>query len=86
MRAGRKALLAFAAVLLALGLGACGEREQVVVYKQGRYQGKPDAQPWQSDPASSLYTSSTWTKGDQRSWESALRTRNQYQNEYNRAK
>ncbi|HET7765413.1 MAG TPA: hypothetical protein VFK92_10030 [Burkholderiales bacterium] len=86
MRAGRKALLASAAVLLALGLGACGEREQVIVYKQGRYQGKPDAQPWQSDPSSSLYTSSTWTKGDQRSWETAVRTRNQYQNEYNRAK
>jgi hypothetical protein len=86
MRPGRKAVLAFVAALLALGLGACGEREQVIVYKQGRYQGKPDAQPWQCDPASSLYTSSTWTKGDQRSWETALRTRNQYQNEYNRAK
>jgi hypothetical protein len=85
MRA-RKLILAGAVIAIAAGLSACGEREQVIVYKQGKYQGKPDAQPWQSDPASSLYTTSTWTKGDQRSWESALRTRNQNQNEYNRAK
>jgi hypothetical protein len=86
MSTGRKAVLATAAILLVLGLGACGEREQVIVYKQGKYQGKPDAQPWQSDPSSSLHTSSTWTKGDQQSWESAIRTRTQYQNEYTRAK
>jgi hypothetical protein len=85
MKAG-KLILAGAAIAIAAGLSACGEREQVIVYKQGKYQGKPDAQPWQSDPASSLYTTSTWTKGDQRSWESALRTRNQNQNEYTRAK
>ena len=85
MRA-RALLLAGTAVVVALSLGACGEREQVIVYKQGKYQGKPDAQPWQSDPSSSLYTTSTWTKGDQRSWESAIKTRNQYQNEYARAK
>ena len=85
MRA-RMLLLAGAAVAVALGLGACGEREQVIVYKQGKYQGKPDAQPWQSDPASSLYTTSTWTKGDQQSWETAIRTRNLYQSELTRAK
>jgi hypothetical protein len=86
MTTTRKALLACAAVVFALGLGACGEREQVIVYKQGKYQGKPDSQPWDNDPSASLYTSSTWTKGDQRSWESALKTRNQNQNEYTRAK
>jgi len=79
-------LLAGTAVVVALSLGACGEREQVIVYKQGKYQGKPDAQPWQSDPASSLYTTSTWTKGDQQSWETAIRTRNLYQSELTRAK
>jgi hypothetical protein len=74
------------ALALAASLSACGEREQVIVYKQGKYQGKPDSKPWESDPAASLYTSSSWTKGDQRSWETAVRARNQYQNEYNRAK
>jgi ABC-type glycerol-3-phosphate transport system substrate-binding protein len=86
MTATRKALLAGAAVAFALGLGACGEREQVIVYKQGKYQGKPDTKPWDNDPSASLYTSSTWTKGDERSWESAVKLRNQYQNEYTRAK
>jgi hypothetical protein len=81
-----KVILAGAALVVAAGLGACGEREQVVVYKQGKYQGKPDNNPWDSDPSASLHTSSTWTKGDQQSWENAVRTRNQYQNEYNRAK
>jgi hypothetical protein len=86
MSTGCKAVLATAAILLVLGLGACGEREQVIVYKQGKYQGKPDAQPWQNDPSSSLYTTSTWTKGDQASWETAVKTRNLYQSEYTRAK
>ena len=35
-------LLAAAA---AVALSACGERPQVVSYKQGTYQGKPDAPP-----------------------------------------
>ena len=34
-----------------LGLVACGESEQVVVYKQGKYQGKPDGLPWDNEPA-----------------------------------
>jgi hypothetical protein len=82
----RSLVLAGTAVLLAVGLGACGERDQVTVYKQGKYQGKPDTKPWDSDPAASLYTTSKWTKGDQTSWESALRTRNLYQNETNRGR
>ncbi|HZE11805.1 MAG TPA: hypothetical protein VE034_09520 [Burkholderiales bacterium] len=82
----RKLLLALAALFFALGLGACGEREQVIVYKQGKYQGKPDSKPWDSDPAASLYTTSKWTKGDQTSWEAAVKTRNLYQSEYTRAK
>jgi hypothetical protein len=77
-------IVAAAALALAAGLAACGEREQVIVYKQGKYQGKPDAQPWQSDPSASLYTSSKWTAGDKTSWEAALRARNQSQNEYSR--
>ena len=79
-------VLAAAALIAATGLEACGEREQVIVYKQGKYQGKPDSKPWDNDPAASLYTSSKWTKGDQTSWENAIRTRNLYQNEMTRAK
>jgi len=43
-------LTLFALVCLSLGLSACGEKEQVVVYKQGKYQGKPDVRPWDNDP------------------------------------
>ncbi len=80
----RKLFLAGAAIAVALGLGACGERDQVTVYKQGKYQGKPDSKPWENDPAASVYTTSKWNPGDKTSWESALRTRNLAQNEYNR--
>ena len=85
MITARRFMLAGAAVLFAVGLGACGERDQVTVYKQGKYQGKPDARPWESDPAASLYTTSKWDKGDKTSWESAVKTRNLYQNEATRA-
>jgi hypothetical protein len=78
-------LIASAALLLALGLAACGEREQVIVYKQGKYQGKPDTKPWENDPAVSLYTTSKWGKGDKTGWETAVRSRNLAQNEYTRA-
>ena len=85
MTHARKLVLASAALAVALSLGACGEREQVVVYKQGKYQGKPDTQPWNDDPGQSLYTTSRWSKGDKAGWETALKTRNLNQNEYTRA-
>jgi len=85
MTTARKLVLAGAALLLAVGLVACGERDQVTVYKQGKYQGKPDSKPWENDPAASLYTTSKWSKGDQTSWESAVKSRNLSQNEYTRA-
>ncbi len=84
MTAARRSILAGAALLVAFGIAACGEREQVIVYKQGKYQGKPDSKPWENDPAASLYTSSKWTQGDKASWESAVKTRNLGQNEYTR--
>lgn len=64
-------LLALAGVF---GLSACGERPQIVEYKQGKYQGKADTRPWEA-PA---------FKGDKLAWENALRNRNQAQNEYKR--
>ncbi len=57
----------------------------MIVYKQGKYQGKPDTRPWENDPAASLYTTSKWDKGDKTGWETAVRTRNLSQNEYTRA-
>ncbi len=80
-----KGAVALAAVCIAAGLAGCGEREQVVVYKQGKYQGKPDTKPWSNDPTAAVYTPQKWTKGDQTSWEGALKARNMSQNEYTRA-
>jgi hypothetical protein len=84
MSAVSRFILVAAALVIATGLSACGEREQVIVYKQGKYQGKPDTKPWENDPSASLYTTSKWNKGDQTSWEAAVKTRNLSQNEYNR--
>jgi major membrane immunogen (membrane-anchored lipoprotein) len=85
MRNPGKAVLLGVALAATVALGACGERDQVTVYKQGKYQGKPDSQPWNNDPGASLYTSSKWNKGDKTSWETAVKTRNLTQNEYTRA-
>jgi len=76
-----KLAVVLTALVVTAGLAGCGEREQVIAYQQGKYQGKPDTKPWDSAPGDSLYTSSNWTKGDKSSWESALRSRNQSQNE-----
>jgi hypothetical protein len=69
-------------VIAAFGLTACGEPEQVVVYKQGKYQGKPDAQPWNSEPLA--HENAKWTKGDRASWETQIKTRQLAQHEHKR--
>ena len=84
MIGARRFVVVAAALAIAAGLAGCGESEQVIVYQQGKYQGKPDTRPADNDPAGSLYTTSTWTKGDKASWEAAIRSRNQNQNEYAR--
>jgi hypothetical protein len=76
----RLSSLAIAVLVLILGLAACGEREQVVVYKQGKYQGKPDAKPWDSEPLA-LAGSGKWTKGDRPSWENQIKERQMNQHE-----
>ena len=70
----RTALIAIAGAALALGLAGCGERTSVTVYKQGEYQGKPDALPWANDQF----------KNDKATWERAIDARAGGQNEYNR--
>ena len=47
----------------------------MTVYKQGKYQGKPDSLPWAND----------MFKGDKLAWEKAIRARNGGQNEYARS-
>jgi hypothetical protein len=79
-----RTLIATLASVAAVGLAGCGDREQVVQYKQGKYQGKPDSQPWDNDPATSLHTTSQWNKGDRTSWETAIKQRQANQNEYAR--
>jgi hypothetical protein len=37
-------------VLSVAALAACGERPQVINYKQGTYQGKPDTPPYSNAP------------------------------------
>jgi hypothetical protein len=60
--------------MAALMLAGCGERPQVVQYKQGKYQGKPDEPPYVAAPFN----------GDQTKWERDVRNRTQNQNEYKR--
>ena len=67
-------VLLVAAVAAGFVLAGCGESPQVVVYKQGKYQGKPDEKPWENG---------RWSGKEQ--WENALKTRSLAQNEYLRA-
>ena len=65
---------ALAGAMAALMLAGCGERPQVIDYKQGTYQGKPDEKPYAAAPFN----------GNQAEWDRALRNRAQHQNEYRR--
>jgi hypothetical protein len=69
-----RVLFIIAGIAFALGLAACGERPQVIQYKQGKYQGKPDQPAWDSAKFN----------GDRTAWELAIKQRNQNQNEYKR--
>ena len=65
-------LLAVVAAGFALGVAGCGEQAEVTVYKQGKYQGKPDKDPWDNDQF----------KSDKNAWEKSVKARNLSQNEY----
>ncbi|MFN2646263.1 MAG: hypothetical protein ABR570_14840 [Burkholderiales bacterium] len=71
-------------IVAALMVGACGEKEQVVVYKQGKYQGKPDNRSWDNDAPVAELRGGKWTKGDRASWEESIKQRQTAQNEYQR--
>jgi hypothetical protein len=75
------------ALVLVLGLfalAACGEREQVVVYKQGKYQGKPDNRSWDNAPMTAEWRGGTWKQGDRASWEDSIKQRQLAQHEHKR--
>lgn len=67
-------LIPLAAAMSALMLSACGERPQVVDYKQGTYSGKPDTPAYSNPPFN----------GNAEQWANALKQRAQSQNEYKR--
>lgn len=68
----RTALLAAGAAAIALTLAGCGERPQVINYKQGKYQGKPDTPAFNNAPFN----------GNKQQWENEIDDRTQKQNEY----
>jgi hypothetical protein len=70
----RRIAILIAGLAVAVGLAACGERPQVIEYKQGTYQGKPDQPPYAGAP---------WN-GNKQEWDVAINTRAQNQNEYKR--
>ncbi len=79
----RKRFLIAVAALLPLVAAGCGEKPTVTVYKQGKYQGKPDTQPWDSSQSPTSQPNQ-WQKGDKGAWEKALKARTLGQNEYER--
>jgi hypothetical protein len=80
----KRFLIFLGVAALAFGLTACGEREQVVVYKQGKYQGKPDARPWDNEPLAAEFRGGRWNKGDRASWEEQIKNRQLAQHEHKR--
>ena len=76
--------LILAALALVTTLSACGEKEQVVVYKQGKYQGKPDNRSWDNESPVAELRGGKWNKGDRTSWEESIKQRQLTQNEYQR--
>jgi len=65
-------MVAAIAAASALALAGCGERPQVINYKQGAYQGKPDTPAYKGAPFN----------GNKQQWDNAMDTRIQAQNEY----
>jgi len=67
----------------ALALAGCMEVEQTGASpKAGKYQGKPDTQPWTNAPTG--HESAKWSKGDRASWETQIKDRQLAQHEHKR--
>jgi predicted small lipoprotein YifL len=72
MRIRARWIAAAAALALSPGLAGCGEKPEVTVYQQGKYQGKPDSLPWDNAEF----------KKDQQAWEKAIKARTNGQDDY----
>ena len=80
----RRVTLVGAAIIAALFIAGCGESEQVVVYKQGKYQRKLDTRAWDNSPLVAEQRGGNWTKGDRASWEAQIKNRQLAQHEHKR--
>jgi hypothetical protein len=74
--AHRRHGFAVIAAIAALAVAGCGERPQVINYKQGTYQGKPDTPAYAGAPFN----------GNRQQWDNAIDTRTRAQNEYARTR
>lgn len=82
-RGGPKAIAAALVAAAVVILPGCGEYEQVVIYKQGKYQGKPDTKPWDNEPLA-VGGGGKWAKGDRTAWEEQIKQRQLEQHEHKR--
>ena len=73
----RALLILSAALALALGLVACGERST-----GGKTPRKADAKAWQG--TDNAFVAPGWKVGEAAAWQDQMRVRAQSQNEYNR--
>ena len=79
-----RAALAVLTMLAVVFITGCGEREQVTEFKRGKYQGKPDTQPWANAPAVAELRGGSWKTGDRTSWEESIKNRQLAQHEHKR--
>ncbi len=79
-----KPVVSLALIAAVLALAACGEREQVAEFKRGKYQGKPDTQPWANAPLPNEFRGGSWKAGDRASWENSVLERQLAQHEHKR--
>ena len=69
----RTTIWLIAAAVLALGAAGCGERDQSTQYRDGKYRGKSDTQPWDNTPSAT--SPGSWARGDRETWENEIRGR-----------
>ena len=77
----RRLLVTLAALGTAVLVGCMELEQNATPSKQGKYQGKPDAEPWSNEP---LALGPRWKKDDRVSWEEQLKQRQFAQHEHQR--
>ena len=76
----RTIIASISALVLTAGLAACGEQEQGASQRGAGTTVKHNTKPWAGDPLA--HEAGGFTRGDKASWDKALDTRAQAQNEY----